>query len=120
MRILLLVSALLLAPLAAAQDSSDFVKQAQERLKVLGFYDGPINGDFGPYTQAALAQFQLANVLPASGSLDAETSLALGVARDASAASGNSAQESDGAAGGESAAPRGDSRAAPENPDAKG
>ena len=49
MRILLLVSALLLAPLAAAQDSSDFVKQAQERLKVLGFYDGPINGDFGPY-----------------------------------------------------------------------
>lgn len=92
MRILLLVSALLLAPLAAAQDSTEFVKQAQERLKVLGFYDGPINGDFGPNTQAALAQFQLANVLPASGSLDAETSLALGIARDASAASGSTAQ----------------------------
>ena len=91
MRILLLVSALLLAPLAAAQDSTDFVKQAQERLKVLGFYDGPVNGDFGPYTQAALAQFQLANVLPASGSLDAETSFALGIARDASAAGGETA-----------------------------
>ena len=91
MRILLLVSALLLAPLAAAQDSTDFVRQAQERLKVLGFYDGPVNGDFGPYTQAALAQFQLANVLPASGSLDAETSFALGIARDASAAGGETA-----------------------------
>ena len=91
MRILLLVSALLLAPLALAQDSTDFVRQAQERLKVLGFYDGPVNGDFGPVTQAALAQFQLANVLPASGSLDAETSFALGVARDASAAGGETA-----------------------------
>ncbi|HEX6530216.1 MAG TPA: peptidoglycan-binding domain-containing protein [Burkholderiales bacterium] len=91
MRILLLVSALLLAPLAVAQDSTDFVRQAQERLKVLGFYDGPVNGDFGPYTQAALAQFQLANVLPASGSLDAETSFALGIARDASAAGGETA-----------------------------
>ena len=93
MRTLLLLSALLLAPLAAAQDSSDFVKQAQERLKVLGFYDGPINGDFGPNTQAALAQFQLANVLPASGSLDVETSLALGIARDASAAGGETAAQ---------------------------
>ena len=91
MRILLLVSALLLAPLAAAQDSTDFVRQAQERLKVLGFYEGPVNGDFGPYTQAALAQFQLASVLPASGALDAETSFALGIARDASAAGGETA-----------------------------
>ena len=91
MRIILLVIALLLAPLAAAQDSTDFVRQAQERLKVLGYYDGPANGDFGPYTQAALAQFQLANVLPVSGSLDAETSFALGIARDASAAGGETA-----------------------------
>lgn len=98
MRMLLLVSALLLAPLAAAQDSTDFVKQAQERLKVLGFYDGPVNGDFGPVTQAALAQFQLANVLPASGSLDAETSFALGVARDASAAGGETAAPADNSA----------------------
>jgi len=115
MRILLLVSALLLAPLAAAQDSTDFVKQAQERLKVLGFYDGPVNGDFGEYTQAALAQFQLANVLPASGALDAETSFALGISRDASAQAG----VGDSAAGGESAPPRGDSNATPENPDSK-
>lgn len=91
-RLAIALAAALVCAGAAAQDSTDFVKQAQERLKVLGFYDGPVNGDFGPVTQAALAQFQLANVLPASGSLDAETSLALGIARDASAAGGSTAQ----------------------------
>jgi peptidoglycan hydrolase-like protein with peptidoglycan-binding domain len=94
-RIVVAIAAALLCSSAAAQDSTDFVKQAQERLKALGFYEGPINGDFGPYTQAALAQFQLANVLPASGQLDAETSLALGVSRDASAAGGESAAPED-------------------------
>ena len=103
-----LFATLLLPWSAAAQDSTEFVKQAQEKLKALGFYSGPINGDFGPYTQAALAQFQLSVVLPASGQLDAETSLELGVARDASAAAGASAET------------RGDSRASPENPDAAG
>jgi peptidoglycan hydrolase-like protein with peptidoglycan-binding domain len=101
-------AALLLPWDAAAQDSTEFVKQAQERLAALGFYSGPINGDFGPNTQAALAQFQLSRILPASGQLDAETSLELGVARDASAAAGGSAE------------PRGDSRASPENPNAAG
>jgi len=91
---------------AAAQDSTDFVKEAQERLNALGFDAGAVNGDFGPQTQAALAQFQLSRTLPASGQLDAETSLELGVARDASAAAGGSAES------------RGDSRASPENPDA--
>jgi peptidoglycan hydrolase-like protein with peptidoglycan-binding domain len=91
---------------AAAQDSTDFVKEAQERLNALGFDAGPVNGDFGPQTQAALAQFQLSRTLPASGQLDAETSLELGVARDASAAAGGSAES------------RGDSRASPENPNA--
>jgi len=93
---------------AAAQESTDFIKSVQEKLTALGFYAGPINGDFGPYTQAALAQFQISKVLPASGQLDVETSLELGVARDASAAAGGSAE------------PRGDSRAAPENPNAGG
>ena len=109
-RIIIAIAAALLLPCggAAAQDSTEFVKQAQERLAALGFYAGPINGDFGPVTPSALAQFQLSRALPASGQLDAETSLELGVARDASAA------------GGASAAPRGDSRASPENPSASG
>lgn len=54
-------------------------KRMQEKLKALGFYDGPVNGDVGPYTQAALAQFQLSVPMPVSGSLDAATLLALGL-----------------------------------------
>lgn len=66
---------------AASPDPySDLNKQVQEKLQALGFYDGPVNGDFGPYTQAALAQFQLSVPLPASGSLDETTMAALGIA----------------------------------------
>jgi peptidoglycan hydrolase-like protein with peptidoglycan-binding domain len=109
-----LAAALLLASgSAGAQDSTDFIKRVQEELKAQGFYAGPVNGDFGPYTQAALAQFQLSWPLPASGQLDVDTLLALGVARDADAGEAS-------AAGGETADPRGDSRASPENPQAQG
>ena len=109
-RIFVVLAAALFLPWGAvvAQDSAEFVKSAQEKLNALGFNAGEVNGDFGPQMQAALAQFQLSRLLPASGQLDAETSLELGVARDATAA------------GGESAAPRGDSRASPENPNAAG
>lgn len=55
-------------------------KRVQEKLREAGFYDGPVNGDFGFYTQAALAQFQLSVPLPASGMLDGETLAALGIA----------------------------------------
>ncbi len=57
----------------------DFIKQVQQKLDDLGFDAGPVNGDFGEKTQAALAQFQLANLLPASGALDGKTILELGV-----------------------------------------
>ena len=109
-RIFIALAAALVLPWGAvsAQDSDDFIKSAQEKLNALGFNAGPVNGDFGQQMQAALAQFQLSRQLPASGQLDAETSLELGVARDATAA------------GGASAAPRGDSRASPENPNAGG
>ncbi len=65
-------------------------KQAQERLRVLGFYDGPVNGDVGPNTQAAIAQFQLSVPLPASGSLDDATLAALGIQRQETASAGTS------------------------------
>jgi peptidoglycan hydrolase-like protein with peptidoglycan-binding domain len=48
----------------------DFNKRVQEKLRALGFYTGPVNGDIGPYTQAALAQFQLSVPISASGQLD--------------------------------------------------
>ena len=60
---------------------SAFVARVQERLLALGFDAGPVNGDFGEKTQAALAQFQLSVPLPASGQLDDETLRELGIRR---------------------------------------
>jgi peptidoglycan hydrolase-like protein with peptidoglycan-binding domain len=61
---------------------SDLIKQVQEKLHAEGFDAGPLNGDFGSKTQAALAQFQLARDLPASGMLDDRTLTELGVRRE--------------------------------------
>jgi hypothetical protein len=52
---------------------SDLVSAVQRRLRALGYDAGPANGEFGPKTQAALAQFQLAAGIPVSGSLDDAT-----------------------------------------------
>lgn len=59
------------------------IEAVQWKLRDLGFDAGPINGDFGPKTQAALAQFQLANAIPVSGMLDDKTLDELGVRRPA-------------------------------------
>jgi peptidoglycan hydrolase-like protein with peptidoglycan-binding domain len=73
-----------------------FISRVQERLRALGFAAGPVNGDFGEKTQAALAQFQLSRAIPASGQLDNQTLAELGVARDveAPAGAGETAQDS--------------------------
>jgi peptidoglycan hydrolase-like protein with peptidoglycan-binding domain len=70
-----------LPPLASPGPEAEFIKQVQEKLHDRGFDAGPVNGAFGHKTQAALAQFQLATLLPASGALDARTLLELGVER---------------------------------------
>jgi peptidoglycan hydrolase-like protein with peptidoglycan-binding domain len=78
-----------------------FISRLQEKLRALGFDAGPVNGDFGGKTQAALAQFQLSRSLPASGQLDPQTLAELGVQRDAAQASaGASADSSAGATSG--------------------
>jgi peptidoglycan hydrolase-like protein with peptidoglycan-binding domain len=64
-----------------------FIGRVQEKLRVLGFDAGPINGDFGGKTQAALAQFQLSRSIPASGQLDDQTLAELGVERHSSGSS---------------------------------
>src|SRR5438105_10654639 len=46
-------------PMVSPGPFTEFIKQVQEKLHQHGFDAGPINGDFGPKTQAALAQFQL-------------------------------------------------------------
>jgi peptidoglycan hydrolase-like protein with peptidoglycan-binding domain len=71
---------------------TDFIKQVQESLHKHGFDAGPVNGDFGTKTQAALAQFQLARTLPASGQLDNATLKELGVEEQSQAAAGGSAE----------------------------
>jgi len=82
------------APQQAADPYIDFSKRVQERLTALGFYTGPINGDIGPYSQAALAQFQLSLPIPASGALDDQTVAALGLERSVQASAGASADAS--------------------------
>jgi len=62
---------------------SDFISRVQEKLRQLGFDAGPVNGDFGEKTQAALAQFQLSRTIPAGGQLDDLTLAELGVEREA-------------------------------------
>src|SRR5207244_293998 len=61
------------APLASPGRFDALIKEVQRNLHREGFDAGPINGDFGAKTQAALAQFQLAYSLPASGALDERT-----------------------------------------------
>jgi peptidoglycan hydrolase-like protein with peptidoglycan-binding domain len=65
---------------------SELVAQVQRALRGMGFDAGPPNGDFGTKTQAALAQFQLSQNIPASGSLDDQTLDALSVRRDQASA----------------------------------
>ena len=79
-------------PVATPGPDADFIKQVQSKLHEWGFDAGPVNGDFGSKTQTALAQFQIANNIPASGTLDDATLDALDVQRpevSASAASGS-------------------------------
>jgi hypothetical protein len=70
-----------------------FIGRVQEKLRALGFDAGPVNGDFGSKTQAALAQFQLSRTIPASGQLDDPTLAELGVARDDAQASAGASAE---------------------------
>jgi peptidoglycan hydrolase-like protein with peptidoglycan-binding domain len=67
------------APLTQPGPYKDFYEEVQKKLHQHGFDAGPVNGDFGSKTQAAVAQFQLSRTLPASGQLDNRTLEELGV-----------------------------------------
>jgi peptidoglycan hydrolase-like protein with peptidoglycan-binding domain len=75
----------------SADPYTGFISRVQEKLRELGFAAGPVNGDFGAKTQAALTQFQLSRALPASGQLDEQTLAELGVSRDEAPASDSAA-----------------------------
>ncbi len=53
------------------------VRQAQQHLKDLGFYEGPIDGIYGPETEAALREYQARQGLQVTGALTQETQQAL-------------------------------------------
>lgn len=69
------------------------VRDVQYRLRQWGYYDGLVDGIFGPRTSAAVRQFQARNGIPADGIVGTATWQALGLWRG------------DGSAGAESAPP---------------
>ena len=52
---------------------SDRVRELQRRLKALGYYNGSVDGDYGPNTEKAVRAFQKANGLTVDGKAGAKT-----------------------------------------------
>lgn len=59
-----------------SQPSPD-VRDAQQRLHALGYYNGPIDGVWGPDTRAAVQEFQRSRNLPLTAELDDSTRRAM-------------------------------------------
>ena len=55
------------------------VEATQERLAQLGYFNGPVDGVFGPTTRDAVANYQIANQLNVTGSLSPDTMQSLGL-----------------------------------------
>lgn len=66
------------APPAVAPSGT--LAKVQAKLAGLGYYKGPVDGNFGPLTTQAVEQFQGDNSLPVSGRLDLKTLSSLGIA----------------------------------------
>ncbi len=65
------------APQPSAPQPSADVRDAQQRLRDLGYYNGPIDGLWGPDTRAAVEQFQRGRRLPVTADLDDSTRRAM-------------------------------------------
>jgi hypothetical protein len=59
------------------------VQAAQTELTQLGYYNGPVDGIFGPATRDAVAKYQISNQLDVTGSLSPDTLQSLGLPRPA-------------------------------------
>src|SRR5437870_6660590 len=55
------------------------VQAVQTQLTQLGYYNGPVDGIFGPATRDAVANYQIANQLNVTGSLSPDTLQSLGL-----------------------------------------
>jgi peptidoglycan hydrolase-like protein with peptidoglycan-binding domain len=99
---------------SSSRVSSDDIKNAKEALKAKGIDPGPINGTMDSKTQQALRQFQQANNLPVTGTLDQATATKLGVTLgSAGGSSGASGSSREGSSGNVSESSKGDSPARP-------
>jgi len=61
------------------QDPGQVIANVQSALQQQGFYEGAIDGTYGPMTRRALLNFQRQNGLPESGQIDQDTLGALGM-----------------------------------------
>ncbi len=68
--------------LAAPLMTGEKVREIQEKLKDAGFDPGPVDGEFGPHTNAAVVAFQLAQGLAPDGEVGPQTAEALGIQLD--------------------------------------
>ena len=83
---------------SAISAGADEVKQAQQKLKSEGLYNGQIDGIAGPETKQALEKFQQQNGLQQTGELDQQTlskmNVAVGSGSSSSGLSGSSTTNS--------------------------
>jgi peptidoglycan hydrolase-like protein with peptidoglycan-binding domain len=100
----LITAIALLSMLAAtpiiAQRGHD-IEQLQKALKQQGHDPGPIDGEFGPQTSAALRAYQQEQGLNATGQLDDATLVKLGEATEAAEARSGSEASASPATGGD-------------------
>jgi len=68
--------------------TGDAVREVQQRLKDWGYYEGPVDGQFGPLTEKAVRFFQSRNGLTVDGVVGPQTWAALGYGGGAAAAAG--------------------------------
>jgi len=61
--------------------SDPTVTAVQTQLTQLGYYNGPVDGVFGPLTRDAVAKYQIAKHLDVTGSLSADTLQSFGLVR---------------------------------------
>ncbi len=60
-------------PTLSVGSKGEYVVQLQERLKQLGFFNGTVDGVFGPLTESAVRSFQASKGLVANGIVDSIT-----------------------------------------------
>jgi peptidoglycan hydrolase-like protein with peptidoglycan-binding domain len=62
---------------ARGESAQPPMSQGQERLQELGYYEGAIDGIYGPKIAEAVREYQRAQGLPATGRLNQQTAQAL-------------------------------------------